>query len=84
MQVASTKPIATIFQPFRLIAASSCLITSPAYIGGQLLASGDSAKWPKGFNTASDAMWANNYAEEKKKEMKRSQTLHPKRKGPKI
>jgi len=31
-----------------------------------LLASGDSAKWPKGFNTASDAMWANNYTHDRR------------------
>lgn len=32
-----------------------------------MLASGDSAKWPKGFNTASDAMWANNYIRRREK-----------------
>jgi hypothetical protein len=51
-----------------LITASSCSTNSPACIGGYLLASGDSAKWPKGFNTASDAMWANNYIRRREKE----------------
>lgn len=48
--------------PFKLITASSSSTNSPAQMGGYLLARGDSAKWPRGFNTASDAMWANNYA----------------------
>ena len=56
------------FVPFRLITASSCSTNSPAHIGGYLLASGDSAKWPKGFNTASDAIWANNYKRRREKE----------------
>lgn len=47
--------------PFRLITPSSCSTNSPAQIGGYLLARGDSAKQPKGFNTASDAMWAKSY-----------------------
>lgn len=47
--------------PFKLITASSCSTNSPAQMGGYLRERGDSAKWPSGFNTASDAMWANNY-----------------------
>ena len=76
MQFASSKLIETSYQgsplfPFRLITASSCSTNSPAHIDGYLLASGDSAKWPKGFNTASDAMWENNYIwqKEQKKNM---------------
>lgn len=49
------------FFPFRLITESSCSTYSPAHIGGYFFASGDSAKRPKGFKTASDAMCANNY-----------------------
>lgn len=49
------------FCPFRLITASSFSTYSPANMGGYLLALGDSAKWPRGFKTASDAIWANNY-----------------------
>jgi hypothetical protein len=44
--------------PLRLITASSCSTNSPAHISGYLLANGDSTKWPKGFNMASDAMCA--------------------------
>jgi hypothetical protein len=49
------------FFPLRLITASSCSTYSPAHIGGYLFASGDSAKRPKGFRTASDAICANSY-----------------------
>ena len=52
--------------PFRLITASSCSTNSPAHMGGYLAASGDSAKWPKGFSTASDAMCANNWNEKER------------------
>ena len=48
------------FYPLRLITESSFSTKSPAQIAGYSLASGDSAKCPKGFNTASEAIWANN------------------------
>lgn len=58
--------------------ASSCSTNSPEHIGGYLLATGDSAKWPKGFNTASDPMWANNYIRWREK---MSEIFHSEQKG---
>lgn len=56
----------SLFCPFRFITASSFSTYSPANIDGYLVACGDSAKWPRGFKTASEAIWANNYIQRNK------------------
>lgn len=47
--------------PLRLIAASSCSTNSPAHMGGYLEARAESAKWPNGSKTASDAICPKSY-----------------------